>query len=310
MAEMESAAGVADVTSKERVKQMKARLYCERSLHALTSTLALFAQRLPFVKNLCPIFSSPVSLGVATPITVSFIGTHSLSGQSVMIIPIEGFTNPADAELGQDFQWAFTTDRYTVKDVVIEGLPDGLTGGLVTGDPELSGIGQIVGKPTETGEFTVTIVAWKRLNQGGSSTAPYSLTINVAGPADPFAEWREENWNGVELDDLAISGPNADPDNDGLENLLEFVLDLDPKERSQIPGEFVVDPDDDSMFRYEIPLRADAEELNIGFQENSTLDPAQWTDVSEAGIIRTESKIVLSIPRAPGRKFYRLRVAL
>ena len=95
-----------------------------------------------------------------------------------------------------------------------------------------------------------------------------------------------------------------------MENLLEFVLDLDPKERSQMPGEFVVDPDDDSMFRYEIPLSADAEELNIGFQQNSTLDPAQWADVSEAGIIRTESKIVLSIPRAPGRKFYRLRVAL
>ena len=286
---------------------MKARLYYERSMHALTSTLALFAQRLPFIKNLCPLFSSPVSLGVATPMTVSFIGTHSLSGQTVLVVPIEGFTSPADAELGQDFQWAFTTDRYRMRDVVIEGLPDGLTAGLVTGN---SGIGQIVGKPTETGEFTVTIVAWRFANLGGQSTAPYSLTINVTGPADPFAEWREENWNGAELDDPAISGPNADPDNDGLENLLEFVLDLDPKERSQMPGEFVVDPDDDSMFRYEIPLRADAEELNIGFQENSTLDPAQWTDVSEAGIIRTESNIVLSIPRAPGRKFYRLRVTL
>ena len=286
---------------------MKARLYYERSMHALTSTLALFAQRLPFIKNLCPLFSSPVSLGVATPMTVSFIGTHSLSGQTVLVVPIEGFTSPADAELGQDFQWAFTTDRYRMRDVVIEGLPDGLTAGLVT---ENSGIGQIVGKPTETGEFTVTIVAWRFANPGGQSTAPYSLTINVTGPADPFAEWREENWNGAELDDPAISGPNADPDNDGLENLLEFVLYLDPKERSQMPGEFVVDPDDDSMFRYEIPLRADAEELNIGFQENSTLDPTQWTDVSEAGIIRTESNIVLSIPRAPGRKFYRLRVAL
>jgi len=286
---------------------MKARLYYERSMHALTSTLALFAQRLPFIKNLCPLFSSPVSLGVATPMTVSFIGTHSLSGQTVLVVPIEGFTSPADAELGQDFQWAFTTDRYRMRDVVIEGLPDGLTAGLVTGN---SGIGQIVGKPTETGEFTVTIVAWRFANLGGQSTAPYSLTINVTGPADPFAEWREENWNGAELDDPAISGPNADPDNDGLENLLEFVLDLDPKERSQMPGEFVVDPDDDSMFRYEIPLRADAEELNIGFQENSTLDPTQWTDVSEAGIIRTESNIVLSIPRAPGRKFYRLRVTL
>ena len=240
---------------------------------------------------------------------VSFVSTHSLSGQTIVIEPEDDtFTNPTEAQLNEEFSWSFTTNRYNMRDVSSEGLPEGLSIEVGTGID--FGFSKIVGIPTESGVFDVTLVAWRFANLGGQSTAPYSLTINVAEPADPFAEWREENWNGAELDDLAISGPNADPDNDGLENLLEFVLDLDPKERSQMPGEFLVDPDDDSMFRYEIPLRADAEELNIGFQENSTLDPTQWTDVSEAGIIRTESKIVLSIPRAPGRKFYRLRVAL
>ena len=284
---------------------MKARLYYERSIHTLTSSLALCAQRIPFIKNLCPFFGSPLSLKVATPITASFVGTHSLSGQSITIVPANAsFTNPADAELNEDFQWLFKSSQYRLKSMVVDGLPDGLTSSLS------GGFGAITGQPTEAGSFSVSIIGWRDPNQGRENTQTYTLTLNVTGPADPFAEWREENWNGAELDDLAISGPNADPDNDGLENLLEFVLDLDPKERSQMPGEFLVDPDDDSMFRYEIPLRADAEELNIGFQENSTLDPAQWTDVSEAGIIRTESKIVLSIPRAPGRKFYRLRVAL
>lgn len=288
---------------------MKARLYYERSMHALTSSLAMFAQRLPFIKNICPLLGSPLSLKVATPMAVSFVSTHSLSGQTIVIEPEDDtFTNPAEAQLNEEFSWSFTTNRYNMRDVASEGLPEGLSVEVGTGND--FGFSKIVGIPTESGVFDVTLVAWRFANLGGQSTAPYSLTINVTGPADPFAEWREENWNGAELDDLAISGPNADPDNDGLENLLEFVLDLDPKERSQMPGEFVVDPDDDSMFRYEIPLRADAEELNIGFQENNTLDPAQWADVSEAGIIRTESKIVLSIPRTPGRKFYRLRVAL
>jgi len=288
---------------------MKARLYYERSMHALTSSLAMFAQRLPFIKNICPLLGSPLSLKVTTPMAVSFVSTHSLSGQTIVIEPEDDtFTNPAEAQLNEEFSWSFTTNRYNMRDVSFEGLPEGLSIEIGTGID--FGFSKIVGIPTESGVFDVTLVAWRFANLGGQSTAPYSLTINVAGPADPFAEWREENWNGAELDDLAISGPNADPDDDGLENLLEFVLDLDPKEGSQMPGEFVVDPDDDSMFRYEIPLRADAEELNIGFQENSTLDPAQWADVSEAGIIRTESKIVLSIPRAPGRKFYRLRIAL
>lgn len=278
-------------------------------MHALTSSLAMFAQRLPFIKNICPLLGSPLSLKVTTPMAVSFVSTHSLSGQTIVIEPEDDtFTNPAEAQLNEEFSWSFTTNRYNMRDVSFEGLPEGLSIEIGTGID--FGFSKIVGIPTESGVFDVTLVAWRFANLGGQSTAPYSLTINVAGPADPFAEWREENWNGAELDDLAISGPNADPDDDGLENLLEFVLDLDPKEGSQMPGEFVVDPDDDSMFRYEIPLRADAEELNIGFQENSTLDPAQWADVSEAGIIRTESKIVLSIPRAPGRKFYRLRIAL
>ena len=287
---------------------MNARLYYERSMHALTSTLAMFAQRLPFIKNLCPLFSSPVSLGVATPMTVSFLGTHSLSGQSVLVIPLDGtFTNPADAAIDEDFQWAFTTDRFTMRDVVIEGLPDGLTGGLVTGAP---GVGQIVGKPTETGEFTVSIVAWRFVNLGGQSSVPYSLTIRVPAAADPFMVWRDIHFDADDLDNPAIVGPNADPDEDGIENLLEFVLDLNPNEPSKMPSDFVTDPEDDTLFRYEIPLNADAAGLTVVFQESSSLKPDEWTDVDGAEFTRTDTNIVLSVPKGLGKKLYRLRVVL
>tara|TARA_R110002167_G_C12671364_1_gene650748 strand:- start:2157 stop:2339 length:183 start_codon:yes stop_codon:yes gene_type:complete len=30
-------------------------------------------------------------------------------------------------------------------------------------------------------------------------------------------------WSGEDLEDPAIVGPNADPDGDGIENVLEFV---------------------------------------------------------------------------------------
>ncbi|MDA7881167.1 hypothetical protein N9A94_02585 [Akkermansiaceae bacterium] len=287
---------------------MNARIYYDRSLHALTSSLAMLAQRLPFIKNLCPLLTSPATLKVATPMAVTFVGTDSLSGQTIMIVPVDGYTNPANAQLGEEFDWVFTTNRFQMQDATAEGLPDGLE--LEVGTGLERGFSRIFGTPTEAGQFTISLVAWRFPNLGGENSQTYSLTLNVDGGADPFTAWRELNWKGTELDDLAVSGPNADPDKDGLENLLEFVLDLDPRAPSQMPGEFMIDPDDENQFRYEIPLNAEAAETNVTFQQNSTLDPAKWTNVSEAGIIRTNSKIVLSIPKAPGRKFYRLRVVL
>lgn len=53
--------------------------------------------------------------------------------------------------------------------------------------------------------------------------------IEAAGAeTDPFQEWRMTHFENV--DDEAISGPLADPDADGVPNLLEFVLGGDPLE--------------------------------------------------------------------------------
>jgi alpha-tubulin suppressor-like RCC1 family protein len=44
-----------------------------------------------------------------------------------------------------------------------------------------------------------------------------------------FAAWRETSFTNVELADANIAGSVADPDVDGLTNLLEYALGLDPK---------------------------------------------------------------------------------
>ena len=289
---------------------MKARIYYDRSLHALTSSLAMLAQRMPFIKNLCPFLTSPATLKVSTPMTVTFMGTHTLSGQSVMVEPVAGFTNPVDAPLDEEFQWVFTTDRFNMRDVTTEGLPPGLS--IIVGTGAEFGFSQIVGTPTEPGVFDVTIVAWRFAANTGvaTSSVPYSLTINVPAPSNPFTAWQEVNFDPADLGNPNIVGPNADPDKDGIENLLEFVLDLDPNALSQMPGDFITDPEDDTLFKYEIPLNTDAVDLNVVFQESSTLKPDEWTDVSEANFQRTDSSIVLSVPKTPGKKLYRLRVSL
>jgi len=46
-----------------------------------------------------------------------------------------------------------------------------------------------------------------------------------------FAEWRAANFSSAELSDLAISGPNGDPDLDGWTNYAEFALGMAPFDR-------------------------------------------------------------------------------
>ena len=57
------------------------------------------------------------------------------------------------------------------------------------------------------------------------------LAITQTAPPGPplFATWREKHFTEAELADESISGPYADPDGDGLANLVEYALDGDPR---------------------------------------------------------------------------------
>jgi len=48
-------------------------------------------------------------------------------------------------------------------------------------------------------------------------------------PDSPFDAWRKEHFSEEELQDPNISGPDADPDGDGIPNLMEYAMGLDPK---------------------------------------------------------------------------------
>lgn len=71
---------------------------------------------------------------------------------------------------------------------------------------------------------------------------------------------------------------------------------------------FGIDPNDSTMWRYEVPLNVAASAVAVGFEEGTDLQ-SDWTDVSAANITRTDESIVLSVPLA-GKKFYRLKVVM
>jgi hypothetical protein len=58
------------------------------------------------------------------------------------------------------------------------------------------------------------------------------LEANVPGTGslapESFTAWRKWYFSPAQIADASVSGPTADPDHDGIENLLEYALNLDP----------------------------------------------------------------------------------
>ena len=92
------------------------------------------------------------------------------------------------------------------------GLPPGLAVN--------TGTGLISGTPMQSGSFSVTLSA---SNTGGSGAA--TLIINVFSP---FQTWAAQYFTPQQLNDPLISGPNGDLNHNGIPNILEYLLHLNP----------------------------------------------------------------------------------
>jgi hypothetical protein len=63
----------------------------------------------------------------------------------------------------------------------------------------------------------------------------YSMTVLRFAAQITFDTWRTQHFTPTELNDPSSSGPEADPDHDGLPNLLEYALGTDPKVANTAP---------------------------------------------------------------------------
>lgn len=56
-------------------------------------------------------------------------------------------------------------------------------------------------------------------------------------PNQTFSEWQRLYFTSTQVNDAALSGPNADPDKDGLSNFAEFATGLPDHRESRRPAE-------------------------------------------------------------------------
>lgn len=108
-------------------------------------------------------------------------------------------------------------------------LASPIAGGTVTGSGNfpVGSLQSISAQPT---------VGWAFLGWNDNGAQPIRLIAIPSGgitytaffDKTPFTKWQEAHFTIVQLSNPNISGPNADPDGDGITNAQEFANNLDP----------------------------------------------------------------------------------
>lgn len=180
------------------------------------------------------------------------------------------------------------------------GLP--VTFELVSGPAELNGTAL-----TPTGEGLVTIRARQEGNDSYLAATAVERSFTVTSAAVGFEQWRTQKFTAGELADALISGAGVDPDGDGLVNLLEYALALEPKvpSTSELPSVSV--DASDWIYTYKRPV--DRTDLTYLVEVSTNL--STWTTVGVTHERITEGAIETwraKYPLASATVFFRLRV--
>ncbi len=137
----------------------------------------------------------------------------------------------------------------------------------------------------------------------------------VAVAPEGFTAWREQQFPDAAGDD-AISGPGADPDGDGIPNLLEYVLGGDPNvpNRGIAPSVDVTGVDGVDYLRLEYHRDPDAVGVDLVVERSSDL--VEWTPIAGPESAEAANGLVHEVwideqaIDSENRGFLRLRVEL
>ncbi|MDB6120101.1 MAG: hypothetical protein JWO08_3882, partial [Verrucomicrobiaceae bacterium] len=143
----------------------------------------------------------------------------------------------------------------------------------------------------------------------GSLGAQTSTTLTINEP--PFQSWQYSHFN-AGANTLTVAGDTADPDHDGLANLLEYALNVDPNLPSPNAMPAVSHPAILGTDYLAITYFKDTSKTDITYhpQTSTDLTTGSWSDIADelmgtAGSIETRrAKVAVGI----GRQFLRLQV--
>jgi len=161
-----------------------------------------------------------------------------------------------------------------------------------------------------TAGFTIALTAgtsYFAVTTGINNDSDGAYSLSIAGPGTialtPLEMWRQSHFPNI-VASQGNTADDADPDFDGLVNLIEYAFGLDPKVNSahllpsyQIVGGNIV---------YSFTQPANVSGVTYSAQTSNSLTNGSWTTLPDTG---TGSTHIFSIPLATsGQQFMRLRV--
>lgn len=151
------------------------------------------------------------------------------------------------------------------------------TTGMLTSLPAINGqtTFSVTFNPTSLGAKQTTV----RLLSNDGNEGTFDIILTGTGVV-PFAAWKQSAF-GANTANFEISGDLADPDGDGLPNLLEYALSTNPNTTNTNPfGQPVpvfLAPDHTPALRISFPYRTDATDVRYVLKRTS--DWITWTEV-------------------------------
>lgn len=146
--------------------------------------------------------------------------------------------------------------------LLLGSLPPGLSlgsDGLISGTPMVA----------TTGSFTIRVSG----SNGLYATVDCLLTVN-----SPFTTWQGSRFDAAEIA-AGTAAADADSDNDGLPNLLEYAFSSDPKTPGTSPATVDVGA---GHLALSFPCDASRTDVTFTVQSSSTLAGGSWTDIARS----------------------------
>lgn len=161
------------------------------------------------------------------------------------------------------------------------------------------------GNLVEVGSYSVTAIIMDDRYTGGASG-----TLVISQPITPLDAWRHEHFQ--TYDNAANAADSADPDHDGISNLMEFALGLDPTAASVLPVSLGIHG---NLLEYTYTRSKSAmTSLSYFVEYCDTLAPDAWTQagvteqsppLADNGVTQT---VKVTLPAGNTRRFVRLKV--
>ncbi len=220
-------------------------------------------------------------------------------------------TGPTTSPLFVPLAWGGTAVSGTHYSTPPAGLliPAGSASATVSITPVADSLAQ--------GDRSVTLSVATDFSLSAGTPSAASATIHDK----PYDAWRHARFSSAQLADPAVSGDSADPDGDGLANLLEYAFAGEPLTPASVPAERLpaVGLAEDGRLTLTYFHAADRPDLAhaVEWTDDLAAGPAGWqtgtgvvTEITRAPVEGGELVTVRAdaTPAAAPRQFLRLRV--